>query len=925
MEPSLSSRTGRIVVAFIAVLALLVVLSKSYGLWAAHEAAIAHAERDTASAASALAEHAARTFEGVSRALDAVRDLHNEVAAGTVVDRTVIHEALRNVQGTSPVILGIGWSDAGGERVFSSVSRDPPPLNIADQDHFTVHRERNDVGLYIGAAIRSRIDGTWIIPVSRRVDGPGGQFAGIINPVLRVDYFLDFYRAINLGPDTAVLLYRNDGVLLTRQPMKVEWMGRAIGQATVTRALASSGPAIAHRQSRIDGFTRIAADQAIRGFPLAITASMSEDDALARFRELRLTAIGEGALMILALIAGGILVFIAFRRRVAVTRALADTGAQLTSVFAATDQAICVFDRDLCAITWNDLCADLFPEAMKLGRGAALEDMLRATGTTGEYRVEDVEAFVARCMNIARSRQPAHYERVRPDGTVVDVGWLPLPNGCLAITHTDITRIKRAEMALRESEARAAQAHARLADAIESLTQPFMLWDSEERLVLFNRAAVDALSFEGQPDGGVLRPGITYEQMIRRYVAGGRMQSVAGREEAYFKERLEQFRRGTGERFEVQFANGRWYAIRDRRTEDGGTVSIRIDITETKRREAELSEARFAADAASRAKSDFLSRMSHELRTPLNAVIGFSQLLQLDKREPLSERQRLYCQDIETGGRHLLALVNDVLDLARIESGDDRLSVKRVAAAEALDSLRAAMAPIAESAGIALAVEEPAHLADIRVDDMRLHQILLNLVSNAIKYNRKSGSVLVAGDPNGVFVLLEGNDPDWGRRLRERWRRRHDLLLSRTIFLDSLGSDDFRAFAAAIDVGLDPIHFGGDETFYEAMLFGTPVITWPGEFMRGRVVAGAYRQMRIENPPVVARLGDYVPHALALGRDAERCRAIRADSMEAARRHLYDDRQAVRELETLLQAAVAAAGIGTRLPEGWIPPSASAS
>jgi predicted O-linked N-acetylglucosamine transferase (SPINDLY family) len=125
------------------------------------------------------------------------------------------------------------------------------------------------------------------------------------------------------------------------------------------------------------------------------------------------------------------------------------------------------------------------------------------------------------------------------------------------------------------------------------------------------------------------------------------------------------------------------------------------------------------------------------------------------------------------------------------------------------------------------------------------------------------------------------------------------------------------AVMAQVDVLLDPLYFGSGNTFYDAMVSGTPVVTWPGRFGRGRNVAAAYRQMAIADAPIAQRIEDYAPLALALGRDAERRRALRVASMEAAGRELFEDMRAVRDFESFLEAAVAAAGRGELLQPGW--------
>ncbi len=178
-------------------------------------------------------------------------------------------------------------------------------------------------------------------------------------------------------------------------------------------------------------------------------------------------------------------------------------------------------------------------------------------------------------------------------------------------------------------------------------------------------------------------------------------------------------------------------------TAEGMLVSAAIrDITNRKHLEAELREAQAAAEAGSAAKSEFLSSMSHELRTPLNAILGFAQLLHRDKKEPLSERHRDRAAHILKGGEHLLRLIDDILDLSRIEAGGISTSAETVHIAEALETARATLEPLAARDGITLAISPlPADIETVNADRTRFVQILMNLGSNAIKYNRPNGKV----------------------------------------------------------------------------------------------------------------------------------------------------------------------------------------
>ena len=216
-----------------------------------------------------------------------------------------------------------------------------------------------------------------------------------------------------------------------------------------------------------------------------------------------------------------------------------------------------------------------------------------------------------------------------------------------------------------------------------------------------------------------------------------------------------------------------------------GSVVTFIDISERKRAEqamqrlneeleqrveqrtTQLMLAKEEAERANLAKSDFLSRMSHELRTPLNAILGFGQLLELETRQPAQAEQ---VREVLHAGRHLLELINDVLDLARVDSGTFTVSAESVAVRPLLEECLALLRPQADERGIRLFKASPDHEVQVLADRTRLKQVLLNLLSNAIKYNRDRGSVGVDCVVDGEALRIAVSDTGAGLTTEQQAR-----------------------------------------------------------------------------------------------------------------------------------------------------------
>lgn len=296
----------------------------------------------------------------------------------------------------------------------------------------------------------------------------------------------------------------------------------------------------------------------------------------------------------------------------------------------------------------------------------------------------------------------------------------------------DITERKRIEAAAKLNADR-------LASAVESVQDAFALFDADDRLVLCN-SVYRALVGHSSPGPLV---GKSYEELLDAWLRDLVFATESDR--AHFRaERLAARREHTGA-FDVRTRDGRSLRVMDRRTVEGGIVKTVWDLTGDVRMSEELQTARAAAEAASAAKSEFLSSMSHELRTPLNAILGFAQLLRRDRKAPLEARHRERVDQILSGGEHLLRLIDDILDLSRIEAGAVAVSTELVSTTEVLQEAIATLQPMAARAGVHLELSPvPADAAMVKADRTRFAQIVMNYGTNAIKYNRSDGSVSVS-------------------------------------------------------------------------------------------------------------------------------------------------------------------------------------
>jgi PAS domain S-box-containing protein len=327
--------------------------------------------------------------------------------------------------------------------------------------------------------------------------------------------------------------------------------------------------------------------------------------------------------------------------------------------------------------------------------------------------------------------------RYRP--VTVDVAGRPAR---LVGIDTDITARKHAELALQRERDRAQQ-------YLDIAGSMIVVLDVRERVVMVNRRACAVL-------------GLSEAEAIGRNWYDSFVPTANREQERAEYRELLAGRRGTDNQIETLVRNRRgevrivaWHDT-VLRGDDGvvtGTLSSGEDITDRRRAEEASVAARQQAEAANRAKSEFLARVSHELRTPLNAVLGFSEIMHSEAMGPIGNRRyKEFAEHIHASGTHLLSLIDDILDLSKIEAGRLELHEEEVAIGEVVDQVCDLMRQRADDAGLTLSVRIADALPPIRADKRALKQILLNLLSNAVKFTPRGGGV----------ALGAGREPDGG-------------------------------------------------------------------------------------------------------------------------------------------------------------------
>ncbi|RAI57865.1 PAS-domain containing protein [Roseicella frigidaeris] len=705
-------------------------------------AAVATAFRDTANMVRTVEAQVAGRIEAIDARLRFAQELYARdperfsFGAWSGVDP----------EGDIPVGLVVGLD---GRTLVGPPGTRPDDIDRSDLDAVRSHLDHpTEDRLFVGPPFIGRLARRRVLAFSRPLRRDG-EVVGVAIFGVDAASFSRLYRDLDIGGGVIALIGL-DGVVRAWAP-ESGMVGRTLPREAELR-IPSGAVQVSRRLSAAeDGVERFVTLRQVGGQPLVVMVGLPAAQVLAPVWSDRNRLLLLGLLLSVLIVVVSVLLL---QRRRAAGRA----HAVLEAAVGHISQGILMVDPQGRVALANARAIELLglPPGLAVP-GRPLRDIIAWQLDSGEFGQDPVPDPHLRSIASAPGAPPDLYERVRPDGTVLEIRTEHLPDGSHVRTYTDLTAPRRDAQVLAEARDRALAAEAALAAVIENVPHGVLMVDAENRIVVMTRRALEMLDLPAS----LGRPGTDVRELYRAQVARGDLATAPDIDSGGTRMVLTE-RPPAIATYERELRNGRVIEVRTTVLADGRAVRTYTDVSERRAAAAAQEAARLAAEANARARTEFLAMVSHELRTPLNAVIGLSGLL-LQQQPREDQAQHLHL--IREAGEHLLALVNDILDVTRLERGEMALRQESFDPRESLGAAVGIIRPQAEAKGLSLSFEVADTVPRRVVGDVaRLRQVLLKLLGNAVKYTEQGGiramlSVLSAGKDSvrlGITVADTG-------------------------------------------------------------------------------------------------------------------------------------------------------------------------
>ncbi|HYD29492.1 MAG TPA: PAS domain S-box protein [Azospirillaceae bacterium] len=754
------SRNSLYAFMFLSVAALL--FDFSYQYFVGRELAVQDALADAEDLGLALEASVTRTVQTIDLTLTSIADGIG-TAPSSLASRDETRRLLLEKLRHSPHIRSLSLLDPEGGLIATSEGQKPARAAFADRDFFQEQLQshfRGQVrGLFVGMPMRGRqltggeeeASGKWLLPMSRVVRDESGGLLGVAVAAVNPEYFQNIFSSVRNGRRGVLKLYRYDGAQLVTTASDDGTVLHSTAESQVFRDLLPRSDHGTLRAPDPDtGAARMVAFRATPVWPLVLMIVLDETDELAYWRSsIKSSGIIVGSFFIV------MAVFAILQMRSgsllrSQERAIREGAARLQAVLESAVEGIVTVDKDGFIENANPAAHRIFgfESGEMIGRNLAemIPDPLsrqlpHPSAANAEGRGDSREALA---------------RRKGGESFPLELSLAGVPSSdrpLYAAILRDLSERKRTEdMVLRLNE--------RNRMILESVGEGIFGASAQGRLTFINPAGAGILGYA--PHDLVGRP-------IRDLLAGDSSMptpldgEVPGLSDGTaVREAL--FRHKQGTAIPVEFISS---PLRDTDDAMGMVVTFR-DITERKRIEQHLREAKDKAESGERAKMEFLATVSHEIRTPMNGVIGMAGLL-LDSH--LGDEQRYFATTIRDSAESLLTLINDILDFSKIDAGRLELETTPFPMVSLVESVMDLLAPRARSKQLDITCfVTPELRGSLRGDPGRIRQILLNLVGNAVKFTQVgSVAILVTvdeqarlGQPGTRAVRFEVHDTGIG-------------------------------------------------------------------------------------------------------------------------------------------------------------------
>jgi PAS domain S-box-containing protein len=549
------------------------------------ESAIANARRDANNLAMVFSENIKRTLGAIDQLLISI------IAAQPRNPDSFSIPVWVNIT-TFPTGLDSHISLAGPDGILrTSTLSQLKPLDLTNQPHFRWHLNPTASQPYIGGPAICRLTGELAIQVSRRITRADGSFGGVIVFSIDPNYFERLFDSVDLGVNGVVVLTGRDGIVRARSTTKEGDHRPSSTGTALDQPLDVAGVNSDIVRSDADGVWRIVASSAVPDYPLVVNTGIGLDEVLAVARRERATRFAIGGLLSVVVIGlSGLLVRATNRRRSHADQLIDQQRLQLDAALNNMSQGLCLFDSNSRLVLCNQRYLEIYslrPETIR--PGCTLRDLLERRKQVGTFAGDPARDAAEALASVGR--EGITHQRIDlSDGRTIEVENVRLPEGGMVSTHNDVSQMRRGAEALSkalsqaelaEQESRAAHTHLRA--ALEVVPEGVALFDADDRYVLWNRRYAD---FYAHGDNSVdFKVGMRFEEAVRSALAQGNFPEAAGREEEWLAERLAHHSALEGVH-EQKLRGDRWLRVLERRTADGGSIGVRIDITDLKQREA---------------------------------------------------------------------------------------------------------------------------------------------------------------------------------------------------------------------------------------------------------------------------------------------------------------------------------------------------